>query len=177
MAYEDLSDEDRKSLGLGQLLRQAKDPAAQEEWKRLAKKINPNLQFPELELTDKFDALTKRQSDWEEKQEERKTEERTARRHEQEARKAEAAGFKVEDIQKLATDMGIGSFDAALEFAQLQRDSAEPTAASYGRGPRGPAEIIPSDWRKMTPAERVRHGQRLAHEGISDMLRRMRTNR
>ena len=177
MAYEDLSDEDRKSLGLGQLLRQAKDPAAQEEWKRLAKKINPNLQFPELELTDKFDKLEKRQSDWEEKQEQRRTEDRTAKRHEAEARAAEAAGFKVEDITKLATDMGIGTFEAALQFAQLQRDSAEPTAASYGGAGHGPAEIIPADWRKMTPAERVRHGQRVAHEGITDMLRRMRTNR
>ena len=94
MAYEDLSDEDRKSLGLGQLLRQAKDPAAQEEWKRLAKKINPNLQFPELELTDKFDKLEKRQSDWEEKQEQRRTEDRTAKRHEAEARAAEAAACR-----------------------------------------------------------------------------------
>jgi hypothetical protein len=178
MAVDDLSPDERKALGLGQLLLQAKDPAAQEEWKRLARKIKPDLQFPELDLRDQMKSLDDRQAKWEEKQEARSIEDRTARRHEKEDRAAEAAGFTADEIRKLAQDEGIGSFDAALKFATLQRETAEPSADTYG-GPtgRGPADVLPPDWRKMTPAERIRRGQKIAHEGITDMLRRARTGR
>jgi hypothetical protein len=178
MSYDNLTEQQRRALGLGELLLQAKDPKAQMEWKRLVKRINPNVQLPELELEDKIEAVGKRQQEWEEKQEARHTEDRTKRRHDAEAKAAEAAGFKVEDIRKLAVDEGIGTFEAALKFATMARETAEPSADNYG-GPmgRGPANIVPPDWRKMTPAERVRNGQRIFHEGITDLMRRQRAGR
>jgi crotonobetainyl-CoA:carnitine CoA-transferase CaiB-like acyl-CoA transferase len=175
MALEDLTDQQRKALGLGELMLQAKDPNAQKEWKRLAKKINPGLQFPELDLEDQMAALDKRQAEWEAKQQEREIKTATASRHEKEDQAAEAAGFKPEDIRKFAEAEGIGSFDAALKFKQLEQESAEPTASTYG-GPR-PAELLPEDWRKMTPAQRVARGQQIFHEGITQMQRRLRANR
>jgi hypothetical protein len=175
MAFDDLTPEQRRALGLGELLLQAKDPKLQEEWKRLAKKVKSDLQFPELELADQMAALDKRQAEWEEKQQEREIKADTARRHKSEDQAAIDAGFKPEDIRKFAEEEGIASFDAALKFKQLEQQSAEPTASGYG-GPR-PAEIVPTDWRKMTPAQRVAQGQKIFHEGITDLMRRQRMGR
>lgn len=173
---EDLSPEEAKQLRLGKMLLEA-NPEIAAEAKRLARKVDPKLRLPEIDLEDKIQAEKKSREEWEQKWEEKQREERFNRRRAEEAQKAREAGFEPDEIEKIVIEEKC-SFPTALKLAGLQRESAVPGPALFNTGdPLARTKDGETDWRKLSPADQRRKGLQIAHEGIDDMLRRQRAGR
>lgn len=177
MSIETLTPQQLKHLRYGEMVLEAKDPKIVDEAKRLARKVDPNLHLPEVDLDDKIAAEAKKREEWEEKWEEKRREERFNQRREEEARKSREAGFEPEEIEKIVVEEKC-SFPTALKLAALQRETAMPGPASYSTGfPLDRTKDGDFDWRKASQADRQRKGLEIAHKGIEDMLRRARGGR
>lgn len=177
MSIEGLTPQQLKHLRYGEMVLEAKDPKVVDEAKRLARKVDPNLHLPEIDLDDKIAAEAKKREEWEASWEEKRREERFNQRREEEARKSREAGFEPEEIEKIVIEEKC-SFPTALKLAQLQRETALPGPAAFNTGlPLNKTRDGEFDWRKASPADRQRHGLEIAHQGIDDMLRRARGGR
>lgn len=168
-----------KYARFGRMVLEAKDPEIVNAGKRLARKVQPDLRLPELDLEDKIEAERKKREEWEEKQEQRDREERVARRRDQEAQRSREAGFTPEEIEKIVVDEHC-SFATALKLAAAQRDAGVPGAADVFAG--GRSHIAPdlrpdSEWRKLSAADQRRKGLSIAHEMMDEALRRQRGQR
>lgn len=176
---EDLSPEELKQFRLGKMLLEA-NPEIADEAKRLAKKVDPKIRLPEIDLADAIAAEAKKREDWQAEQEEKRREENYRRRREEEAQKARDAGFEPEEIEKIVIEEKC-SYPTAMKLAAAMRESAVPGPAGYGSAlplarTREPGEGG-IDWRKLSPTDQRRKSLEIAHQGIDDLLRRQRTGR
>ena len=173
---EDLSPEELKQFRLGKMLLEA-NPEIADEAKRLARKVDPKLRLPEIDLADKIAAEKKAREEWEEKQAEKDREDRVHRRRQEEGQRARDAGFTPEEIEKIVVEEHC-SFPTAIKLATLQRESAVPGPAQFNSGdPLAKTKDGDFDWRKASPSDQRRKGVEIFHQGIDDMLRRQRSGR
>lgn len=174
---EDLTPAEQQQLRFGKMLLEA-NPELVMEAKKLAKKVNPNLRLPEVDLEEKLAAERAEREKLEAKIEQRRMEDRVAAREQAALKKIEDAGFTPDDIEKIVKEEKC-SLDTALRLATLQRESAEPGAADVFSGGRasvpGPRELRPDpEWRKLSPADQRKKGAEIAHGMMDDYLRRQR---
>jgi hypothetical protein len=167
---EDLTGADLQAHSLGKLLQQ--NPEVYREAQRLALKVNPKLRIPEIELEDqiaKSEAKNKERTD---KLEEELIAERVARRKTERDAQIAALGLEIAEVEKIIVDEKC-SYETAMKLAQLQRQTAEPTAGDHNfvNAPGTPVEMRPEgDVRKLSGASLRRWSADQAHKMI-DQLR------
>jgi hypothetical protein len=134
---ENLSEEERNRLALfaNRLL---SDPEASKDVRRIAKRLDPKFQAPDIDLDDRIDAVKAEEAKKREALEEKLMADQLERKREREHQKVRAAGEDPEYIEKIMTDQRIGSYETALKIAKLEKQTAMPTA------PRDRAQVLPS---------------------------------
>lgn len=134
---ENLSEEERNRLALfaNRLL---SDPEASKDVRRIAKRLDPKFQAPDIDLDDRINAVREEESKKRQELEEKMMADQLERKREREHQKVRAAGEDPEYIEKIMTDQRIGSYDTALRIAKLEKQTAMPTA------PRDRANVLPS---------------------------------
>lgn len=178
MSLEDLTPAQQQQLRLGELLL-TKNPDIALDAKRLARKADPTLRLPEVDLQDQLEGERKARKELEDKIDRQRIEDRVAERERVAKARIESSGFTVEEIEKIVKDedlRGERAIDTAIKLAQLQREAAAPGAievsGSYP-GPRGDMRGDP-DLRKKSPGDLKRWGFETAKEMMTDALRRHR---
>lgn len=125
MSLENLTAEERQALELGRIL--LSDPSASKDARRLVKKLKPELRFADLDLEDQLraqqEANDKRWSDEQERQRKEKFERDRAAAHS----RLRERNLDPTAVEKLMTDMGIASYDAAAEILESRAALAEPS--------------------------------------------------
>lgn len=178
MSLEDLTPAEQQQLRLGKLLLES-NPEIALDAKRLAKKADPRLRLPEVDLQDQIEALKKENLDKEEQLKRQRMEDRIAASERAAKAQIEESGFTVEEIEKIVVDEGLHGEKAigtALKLAALQRQSAEPGAAGVNFA--GPVELRGDpNLRKMSPGDLKRWSNKTGHEMITDFHKRMRSGR
>jgi len=171
---EDLSPADAQAHALGKLL--LSNPEVANQAKRLAKKANPALQLPEIDLED---ALVRERNDSiarEKKIEDQLMAERVERRRAERNTDIVKAGFTVEEIEKIIVDEKC-SYDTAMKLAAALRQTAEPSAPDIRSSTMigEPLNLRPADdWKKLDKAGAQRLGLKLAHEMVDDFRKQRR---
>lgn len=169
MSLENLTADELRNFQLGKLL--LENPEVAVEAKRLAKKANPKLQIPEIDLQD---ALAAQAADFQKKLEERDhkdMEHRVAVRKRERDAQIVAAGYTVDEIEKIIVAEKC-SYETAMKIADLQRQVAEPSAADYlsGSTPGTPVEMRPGkDWSKLGNGDLRKKSAGIASEMINEM--------
>jgi hypothetical protein len=174
---EDLSGAELQAFQLGKLL--LGNPEVRREAQRLAKKANPALQIPEIELEDRVTAERTERLASEKKLEEALMGERVARRKSERDAQIVAAGFTVEEIEKIIVDEKC-SYETALKIAAMMRQTAEPTPPDvrHGTAPGEPINLRPGeDWKKLDRSGAKTLGLKLAHEMVDDLRKTRRAAR
>lgn len=178
MSLEDLTPAEQQQLRLGKLLLES-NPEIALDAKRLAKKADPRLRLPEVDLQDQIEALKKDKQEMEDKMERQRMEDRIAARERAAKAQIEEAGFTPEEIEKIVKEEGLhgeGAIGTALKLAIYQRQPVEPGA--MGVNVAGPFEIRGDpNLRKMTPGDLRRWSNRTGHEMIDAFHKRMRGSR
>jgi hypothetical protein len=106
------------------------NPDIEKNIRREAKRKNPNMSAPDIELED---ALAKQREEFEAKLKERDAQALTQL---QQQRRAEAharirnSGLDPEEIEKLMVNESIGNYDTAINYARAQKQLAPSTAES-----------------------------------------------
>jgi hypothetical protein len=165
---EDLTPEQLRAFNVGKLLLES-DPEIKRSTLRLAKKANPKLNIPEVDLEDRLDAQDADARKREQKLSDELMAERVARRQSERNRQIEAAGFVVADIEKIIVDEKCG-YETALKIAELQARTADPGPADiHHSNPIGmPVEMRPDkDWRKLDGAGLRKRSAQVASEMIT----------
>lgn len=171
---EDLTPLQLKHLRYGEMVLEAKDPEIVEAAKRLARKVDPKIHLPEIDLQDRIDAEKKAREDWESEQEQKAKDRDLAQRRDAQAQKSRDAGFDPDEIEKIVIEEKC-SFPTALKLAALQRETAVPGPASFASGlPLQRTQDGDINWRKLSPADARRKGQEIFREGLTDLMRRQR---
>src|SRR5262249_14513670 len=80
------------------------------------------------------------QDEREKKREEQERVQRANKSYEENCARVKARGFKVEDVEKIMKDKGIGNYDTAMEFLENQARLAPPTPDSLGHTMSMPTE-------------------------------------
>lgn len=172
---EDLSGQELVQARLGKLLLET--PEVRRDVLRLAKKANPKLNLPEVELEERLDAERADAIKREEKLEQQLMEERVARRKTERDAQIRAAGFTVEEIEKIIVDEKC-TYETALKLAGLSKQTAEPTAGDvrFGANPPGtPVEMRPDkDWRKLQGSQLRQRSAEVAAEMINSAQKKWR---
>ena len=136
MSIEDLPAEQQKALHLGSML--LSNPEVANKAKRLAKEVDPHLRLPEIELEDAINKVRDENRAELEKRDKELMEERVRSRRAEQDSKIREAGFEPAEIEKLIVEEHFGSYEAALKFAELRRQAAEPGPAEASFGGRTP---------------------------------------
>lgn len=106
------------------------NPDVAKQIRKEAKKRNPNMQAPDLELEERLEAQEKAFNERLAKQDdERLAQIQQSRREEAHAR-IRAAGLDPESVEKIMVDESIGNYDTAIKYAQHQRQLAPATQES-----------------------------------------------
>ena len=172
---EELTPAQQQALRLGELLLR-KNPDIALKAKRLAKEADPSLSIPEVDIDDKIAAgVTAANARADQLEKELVTERVTRRKGERDAQ-IRAAGFKVEDIEKIIVDRAC-TYETALHIAELERRSSEPTPGDLPRGNpmHTPVEMRPEkEWRGLFGNQLRRKSADLAHAMV-DQFRGRRT--
>lgn len=128
-SLEDLSPEQQQAaLRLFAFVKQ--NPEIEKTIRREAKKKNPNLSAPDIELED---ALARQKEEFEAKLKERDDQ---AIAQLQQQRRAEAhakiksAGLDPDEVEKAMVDESIGNYDTAIKYVKAQKNLASPTPES-----------------------------------------------
>ena len=160
---EDLTDaqKDNRARAAHKLLAN-KDTAT--ATKRLLMKADPSVHFADVEAEDRaaeIDArVNKRIEEMTASQMQQRAEAERERRHQQ----ARDRGLDPAEVEKAIIDRGIANWDTAMEFCEMQKQSAVPTPSSFE-----PARFdLPKgtdDWFK-NPAKKARDE---AYAAISDL--------
>jgi len=100
------------------------------EARRLAKKLDPNFQTPDLDLDDRINSVREEEAKKRKELEDKLLADQLDRRRSAEHEKIRAAGEDPEYIEKLMTEKRIGSYDTALWIAQKERESSAATPPS-----------------------------------------------
>jgi hypothetical protein len=156
MSLEGLPAAQVQQLATGmQALLSSSDPEVRKGAQRLLKKVDPKLQFPELEQETLLDtalaAIRKENEDLRNSLKERDFTTEVKEQH----KRVVARGFKVEDVQKFMTDRGIVSFDTAMNVLDMEQRLAAPTpeamAGTYDL-PEESKDIFknPAQWARKT---------------------------
>lgn len=163
-SLENYSEEQRASLArsMATLL---KHPDVSKDVKRLIRKVDPTVSFPDIEVEEKFEQFTTKHR---EDQRERDEADRVRRSNEQyqaTCAKIVERGFKVEDVEKVMKDKGIANYDTAVEFLENQKMLAPATADSLGFSMEMPSEMKdiqknPNKWAKN-----------MAHAAVDELIR------
>lgn len=165
---EDLTGADLQAHRLGRLL--LGNPEVRREAQRLAKKANPALDIPEIEMDDRLAAVEAAAKVREKELSEQITRERVERRHAEMRSKLVADGYDPDAIDKIVVDFGC-NYDKARQIADLQARSAEPTSADVrsGHAVGEHVEMRPeTDWRKLTGGELRKKSAQIAGDIISE---------
>jgi len=166
---EDLTPAQLKAFHLGQEL--MKNPEIHRQGLRLAKKANPNLHFPEIELEDQIAGVEARAQEREQKLEHDLMAERVNRRKAERDREIVDAGFTVAEIEKIIVDEKC-TYETAMKLAAAERRSAEPGPGDYrsGHNQGDPIEIRgDADFRKAG-ASGLGALRKLSAKVASDMI-------
>jgi hypothetical protein len=156
MSLEGLPATQVQQLASGmQALLSCPDAEVRKGAQRLLKKVDPKLNFPELEAEDQIAtqlaAIRKENEDLRNNLKERDF---TADVREQHKRVV-SRGFKVEDVQKFMTERGIVNFDTAMNVLDMEQRLAAPTpeamAGNYDL-PEESKDIFknPAQWARKT---------------------------
>jgi hypothetical protein len=165
MSLEDLSPQDKQKLNLGSLVATMLrgDPALARDTKKLLKKADPNLSFPELDTEDQLERIREQS-----KKESEDLRAELARRDAREALQAEEtkikdAGLDPTAVRKYMTDKGIIDVDVVIELFQARQQLAEPSSEGMVGPLRDPMvskddvsamwKMGPSAWRQQKAAE------------------------
>lgn len=177
MSLENLTPQEEVEHRLGKLLLQS-NPEIQMEAKKLARKANPNLRLPEVDLEEKLEAERAARRELEDKIERQRIEDRVAERERKVKEQIEQAGYTLAEIEKIVKDEqlhGEAGIATALKLAQLQREAAAPGAAEITGNYAGPQDMRgDADLRKKSPADLRRWSNDTAHEMMNEALRRLR---
>jgi hypothetical protein len=92
-----------------------------------AKKRNPNMQTPDLDLEDRLEAQKAEFDARLAKQDEERLAEIQTRQREEAHKRIRDAGFEPDAIEKIMVDERIGSYDTAIKYARAQRQLAPAT--------------------------------------------------
>ncbi len=139
MSLEDLSMEARDELAL--LARQlSENPATRKEFLRLTKKAKPDMPIPELEIEDKTDSAIEMmrkenqelRAKWQEKE---ATEELEKRRSRLKTKNLVERDEDIAEVEKIMLEKGITNHEAAAEYWQWMKQSAQPTPSGYNPNP------------------------------------------
>jgi hypothetical protein len=128
-SLEDLTPEQQEqALRLFSFVKQ--NPDIEKSIRREAKRKNPNMSAPDIELED---ALTKQREEFEKKLDEERNErlsllqqERRKEAHD----RIKAAGLDPEEVEKAMVDESIGNYDTAIKYVRAQKQLAPPTVES-----------------------------------------------
>lgn len=131
MSLENI-DEDRE---LARLMRQLSDnPSTRKDVLRLAKKVNPDLNIPELDIEDQtiqaVSYANKRVEELEAKLREKQAMEDLNQRR-QKIMKKGISEDEIPEIEKVMLDKGITNHEAAAEYWQWMKQTATPTPTGY----------------------------------------------
>lgn len=177
MAYEDLTPAQVQQLRLGQLLLET-NPEIALDAKKLARKANPNLRLPEVDLEEKLEKERTARQELEEKLERQRIEDRVTERERQAKRKIEDAGFTLEEIEKIVKDEslhGEQGIETAMKLARLQREAANPGGFDVGGNRTRPMDMRGDpEWRKLSPGDMRRKAADISHSMIDEFWRRQR---
>lgn len=139
MSLEDLSMEARDELAL--LARQlSENPATRKEFLRLTKKAKPDMPIPELEIEDKTDnaieQMRKENQELRAKMQEKDAiEELEKRRSKLKAKNLVERDEDIAEVEKIMLEKGITNHEAAAEYWQWMKQSAQPTPSGYNPNP------------------------------------------
>ena len=139
MSLEDLSMEARDELAL--LARQlSENPATRKEFLRLTKKAKPDMPIPELEIEDKTDSaieqMRKENQELRAKMQEKEAmEEREKRRSKLISKNLVERDEDIAEVEKIMLEKGITNHEAAAEYWQWMKQSAQPTPSGYNPNP------------------------------------------
>jgi hypothetical protein len=176
---EDLSPDDRRALAAGQKLLKA-NPDIVHRAKKLLKEADPTLRFPELEIEERVESHVKANDKKVEELEQELIKERVTRRQSERNAEIASKGFKVADIEKIIVDRKC-SYETAMHIAQLEQQTAEPTAGDVrhgGNAPHSPIELRPAaDWRKLQGNDLRRKSAEVAGQMIDEFTRARRAAR
>lgn len=174
MSLEDLSPEQARAYNLGKLLLET--PEVRRETLRLAKKANPKLNIPEVELEERLDQERTEAISREQKLETQLMEERVARRKSERDAQIIAAGFKVEDIEAIIVREKC-TYETAIKLAGMERQLAEPSSPDLQpvNAPGTPVEMRPGkDWGKLSAGDVRKKSATIAAEMINEFRGRTR---
>jgi hypothetical protein len=128
---EDLSPKDLEAINLGRRL--MGNPESRLEALRLARKLDPNLKTPELDIHDSIAASEDRARKREEKIEGDLMAERVARRQGERNKQITDAGLEVAAVEAIIVEEKC-SYETAMKLALAEQRSAEPTAGDVRSG-------------------------------------------
>jgi hypothetical protein len=139
---EDLSPKDLEAINLGRRL--LSNPEARLDAFRLARKADPTLKVPELELHDSIAASEERARTREKGLEDQLMAERVARRQAERNKQITDAGLEVAAVEAIIVEEKC-SYETAIKLALAEARSAEPTAGDVRSGnvQGSPIEIRP----------------------------------
>lgn len=128
-SLEDLSPEQQdQALKLFAFVKQ--NPEVEKQIRREAKKKNPNMSAPDIDLED---ALAKQRDEFQEKLEAERKERleflQSERRKEAHA-KIRSAGLDPDEVEKAMVDEAIGNYDTAIRYVSAQKKLAPATPES-----------------------------------------------
>lgn len=163
-SLENYSEEQRASLARTALAL-LNHPDVSKDAKRLIKKIDPKVSFPDVDVEDRFEALREETREEAKKREEAERVRRANEAYEATKQRIADRGFKVEDVEKVMKDKGIANYDTAMEFLENQAQLAPATADSLSHGMEMPSEAQdimknPKKW-----------AQNMAHTAVNDLIR------
>lgn len=169
MSLEGLTQAQKDALAQGMQALLNGDAETAKATKRALKKIDPKLNFPELDQEDHFaaqvDAVRKENETLRNELKEKEFKTATEAEH----ARIRNRGYKVEDVQKLMTERGIVKFDTAMDVLDMEGRLATPTpdsATMYDMpGAKGTAEA--DFWKNPQKAAR-----KMAHNIIDQHLKR-----
>lgn len=178
MSVEDLTPQQQQQLRLGQLLLET-NPDIALDAKKLARKADPKLRLPEVDLEEKIEKLHKENKELEDKIERQRIEDRVNAREREAKKQIEDAGFSLEEIEQIVKNEdlhGSSGIATALKLARLQREAAAPGSfevTGSRAGPRGDMRGDP-EWRKLSPGDMRRKASEMGHQMIDDFWKKQR---
>lgn len=134
MANDSLENIDEQGrLSLARAMKTLLDnPDVSRDAKRLLKKVDPKLQFPDLEVDDQLAKFREEQAEKDRKREEAERVQRANDNYEKLRGKVLERGFKVEEVETVMKEKGIANYDTAMDFIDAQRQLAPATPDSLG---------------------------------------------
>jgi hypothetical protein len=139
------------------------NPDVQKMVRKEAKKRNPIMQAPDLELEERLEATEKKLLEAQEKQALEQTNYIREQARKEAHAKIRSAGFEPEAIEKIMVDEDIANYDTAIKYATQAKQLAPASNPSEGRTPMTlpDTDLLWKDHRKFASVQ--------AHEAINEL--------